>query len=772
MLLIMVALDMAKEIIHTEVDGRQLKLSNLNKVLYPSTKITKAEIIQYYLNIAPILLRYIRDRPLTVIRYPDGIQGKSFYSKDKPDWTPSWISSMLITHKEKSIDYLLAEDEATVVWLANLACLELHPMQFQSGAEMCPDMFIIDLDPDEALDFQKVKDAALRIRDFLSQYNYTPFIKTTGGKGLHIIVPITPTTKYERVSEIIKSLAGVFVNKYREEYTLQISKGKRKGKILIDIYRNHLTNTTVAPYSLRGKKDAPISTPIKWDELEGLNTSKKFNIRNIQERIDDVGDLWQQWRDYEVPLYDPSKVSVAVSEDKRLSDYIEKRNMKRTTEPPPLISVSFKDLFVLQLHNASNLHYDLRLEDKGILLSWAIPKGLPFKLGQKRLAIRTEDHPVRYLNFEGVIPKGEYGAGEMWIFESGKIKWDKKGSKSYSFELKGKEIKRSYHLYSIKKQNQWLIECQSTGNYINSSATVKPMLAESSRKIPRAKEIKYEVKWDGIRVLIYIIDQTVSILSRSGRDITSQFPELHVVDKFDVEHCVLDAEIVVLDGEGRPLFHEVISRMHSKGERNILRLSKTKPVTCYCFDLLSLDGIDVAHIPLKKRREWLSTILSVGTYYRLSESFDDGQMLFDAIEKKGMEGIMAKDQSSQYEVGRRSKSWIKIKCRTMDEALVIGYTEGEGDRTGMIGALHLAKEEKDGKLRYMGKVGTGFDQKKLKWLTELLKSLPSCDKMIDVKIEEAHRTHWVVPSLLCEVEYASLSSNGTYREPVFIKLNE
>lgn len=764
---------MPPKYIHTKIEGRALKLSNLEKILYPDIGITKAEVIQYYLDVAPHILKYIGDRPLTVIRFPDGIQGKSFYSKDKPKWTPDWIPGLKIEHEEKVIDYLVPTNKASVVWLANLACIELHPTQFVRRNDMKPDFFVVDLDPDEGLDFENVKEAAYHMRAFLSRYDYTSFLKTSGGKGLHLYIPVKPEVEFDILTKSVKDLTKIFISQYSKLYTLNISKAQRKGKILIDIYRNHLSNTTVAPYSLRGKKGAPVSMPITWDQLDELKTSAAFNIINYKTHLDQHGDVWSDWRNYEVSLHDQNQqLAVSIEDDGRLKEYVGKRDFKKTAEPIASISQNFTDQYVIQLHNASNLHYDLRLEDKGVLLSWAIPKGLPYKPGQKRLAIRTEDHPIRYINFEGVIPKGQYGAGEMWVFNNGKIKWVKKSAKSYHFTLESKKSSRTYRLFKTGREDQWLVEIDNDIKYTGYSNRIEPMLASASRSIPDASKYSYEVKWDGIRVLIYFENDEVRIMSRSGREITDRFPELQIPDCCKVEHAVLDAEIVVLDAQGRPLFHEVISRMHRKGKQPIAKAGKSKPVTCYIFDLISIDGWDIMHVPLDRRRKWLQTILKQGTYYRMSQSFADGQQLFDAIELQGMEGIMAKRKVSTYLPGTRSDNWIKIKSRKLEQCSIIGYTEGQGDRSGLFGAMHLVKWTEDKKMQYMGKVGTGFDQVKLKKLAQILFSIKKTAKPIEEKIEEEHKTVWIEPELSCEIEYATLSSNGTYREPVFIKLNE
>ncbi len=759
---------MAKTYVHTEIDGRKVKLSNLEKVLYPSKEITKAQVIQYYLGISQYILPHIEDRALTVIRYPDGIHKQKFYSKDKPDWTPDWLNSIKIEHDDKTIDYVICDDKASLCWLANLACLELHPMQYQVKHQPNPDHFIFDLDPDEALHFDRVKEAAMRLKPFLEKYGYHPFVKTSGGKGLHLYVPIEPAWDFTAVSDMVKALAGTFVSQHSDLYTLQIPKAKRKGKILIDIYRNHSTNTTVAPFSTRGKTGAPVSLPVHWDQLESIASSDQYNINNYQAYLDEYGYAWDGWREKAAGLHNQRMESVQTEElSPKLEAYLEKRNFSSTPEPVPTLAKKNQNRYCIQLHDASNLHYDLRLEHEGVLLSWAIPKGLPYENGVKRLGIRTEDHPIKYLDFEGVIPKGEYGAGRMWICEKGKIEWIEQTEKKYSFRLSHRKG-ASFHLFRTKN-SQWLIEAKLDKPYVQMQP--KHMLAEAAKDIPKADQYSYEVKWDGIRVFIILRDDQIKILSKSGRDITAQFPELWHTDRFKVEQGVFDGEIVVLDSRGAPVFSDVISRMHTTGERAIQSLSQRKPAVCYLFDAVQIDGKDIAHFSNEKRREWLDCVLKSGESYRYSDSFPDGAALFAAIESKGMEGIMAKQKKAAYQYGTRCRHWLKIKSRSSADCYIIGYTQGKGDRSAVFGALHLAQMDGD-EIRYMGKVGTGFDMAKLKRLYETFSQVEKIVKPIKDKIEEERRTVWIKPEYQCEISYASMTSNDTYREPVFVKLIE
>lgn len=756
---------MAKQYIHTEVEGRKIKLSNLNKVIYPSVNVSKAEIIQYYIGIAPYILPHLVDRPLTVIRFPDGIDKQSFYSKDKPKWTPDWLSSALIKHDEKSINYVICDDAASLCWLANLACLELHPIQYMMQNQPNPDHFIFDLDPDEALGFDVVKQAALRLKPFLEQYGYTPYIKTSGGKGLHIYVPIEPSWSFDILTATVKSLAGLFVSNYSSEYTLQIPKAKRKGKVLIDIYRNHLSNTCVAPFSLRGKVGAPVSLPIHWEHVEDLEKSAAYTIHNYKDYLDTHGNAWADWRTKQAGLHDQKiKEAIALTDTSKLKSYLSKRDFSNTPEPIPEVPAGDQKRYCIQLHDASNLHYDLRLEQNGVMLSWAVPKCLPTTNGMKRMAINTEDHPIKYLDFEGIIPKGQYGAGSMWVVEKGTIEWKEKSEKKYKFILsKRKDI--VYNLFRTK-DNQWLIEASTDRGPLD---VPKPMLADGTKEIPKPKQYTYEVKWDGIRVFVALNNDKIKIYSRSGRDITKQFPELWDPSRFKAEQGLFDGEIVVLNKEGVPIFADVISRMHTAGEGGIERASKSKPVACYLFDMVQLDGKEYYKESNERRRELLDCVLKSGEYYRFSQDFPDGQGLFEAIKAKGMEGIMAKEKSAPYLPGTRCRHWLKIKVRSNEECYIIGYTKGKGDRVAVFGALHVARITTEG-ISYKGKVGTGFDMATLKKYFDLFSDVNKTVKPITETIEEESRTVWIEPVYRCEVQYASMTPNGTYREPVFVKL--
>ncbi|MBK9735328.1 MAG: non-homologous end-joining DNA ligase [Saprospiraceae bacterium] len=750
----------------TNIDGINVKLSNLDKVLWPEDGITKAEIIQYYLSVFNDISPLINDRPLTLIRYPDGIHGNKFYSKNAPDFTPEWVSCCLID----DINYVCVQKSADLVYLANLASLELHAMTIRCPKTLYPDTMIFDLDPSVGVSFELVKEICIELSGQLIDLGYHAHIKTSGSKGLHIYVPIIPQYTKDQVFDTAKEIGQKFIEKNKMT-TLRINKEKRQGKILIDIYRNHQGQTCVAPLSTRAKKNAPVSMPLNIDDLSWVMSADQFNIHNALEYL----NKQKPWNNYSqlqtilhgqknIPHYDISQSS--------LEEYNLKRDFSKTSEPKfnrPVTSEMTSKRYVIQKHDAQNLHYDLRLEENGALVSWAIPKCLPTKPGIKRLAVRTEDHPLEYLTFEGVIPKGEYGGGTMWVFDHGSYHVIKKDNTSYRIILSGGAITGEYVIYHTQ-DNKWIIERSSAEKEM--VRNLSPMLAEQSLKIPDAHDFFFELKWDGIRATVIKQGQSAKILSRTGKDITSQFPEItEKLLALDAEETILDGELISPDEKGAPIFANIISRMHTKHPSFIASMVHSCPVVLYLFDLLYLDGIDCQNLPIERRREWMEVIVQKSDKIRISESMEDGKALFEAAKSLGLEGIMAKKKQSKYTAGKRSSDWLKIKIRALMDTVIIGYTKGKGDRIERFGAMHIGKYE-NGKLVYLGKVGTGFDTSKMKELDTLLKTQKIISKPIQEFVEEEYNTVWIEPALECEVQYASITPNGTLREPVFYRLKE
>ncbi len=761
-----------------QVGKRKLELSNLNKVLWPEDGVLKAELIQYYLSIAPTILPHIRGRPLSLVRFPDGIHGETFFQKNLPDWVPDWLESVEIGDAKKTINYVIATEDASLVWLANMACIELHQMHCRAKHRDHPDYFVFDVDPPDGTPWAQIAEIGEGLRGTFERHGYHAFVKTTGRKGLHVVTPIEPRWDFDTVFQACEAIAKPFVAANSKTCTLRIQKDQRDNKILIDIYRNRPSQTIVAAYSARGLPGATVSMPLKWEQLHTMEGIRDFHVRNVPEIVKRDGDAWEGIEAFAVELHThrsapkPTKKLAKSGKHKtpeQLKSYEKKREFTKTPEPAPQPLEEGTNRFVVHRHHASRLHYDLRLEKDGVLKSWAVPKGLPPRPGIKRLAIQTEDHPIEYLNFEGTIPKGEYGGGDMWVYASGKYEVTKDKKDSTYVRLSSKAVNGEYRIIPTRgnenllervdaPQTDWLVE------------PVEFMLADLSDQVPKGDWL-YEVKWDGIRAMIALDEGVVRIRSRNQNDITVAFPELTSAESFRATCGLFDCEIVCLDKSGMPVFKDVINRMRQNTEGAIARAKSKHPAVCYVFDCLYLDGRPLLNEPLERRREWMADAVKKDSSYRVSQVVEDGQALFDAAHEAGLEGIMAKKRASVYTPGRRNDAWLKVKSRRTMDCIVIGYTKGKGDRATTFGALHIA-EKRDAEWHYLGKVGTGFDDKTLASVAESVKSLREAKRPFKEKPIDDNVSVWVEPKLWCEVQYASITPNGTLREPVFVRMRE
>jgi len=766
---------MAKKRIHVEVGKYKLELSNLDKVLYPEGEILKAQVIEYYLTLAPTILRHIKGRPLSLVRYPDGIYGEQFFQKNRPDWTPDWIDYIRLG-KERKKEYIVAREEATLVWLANLACLEIHQIHSFSEYADKPDYIVYDLDPPEGKDdFEEVKSLAFSLKEELEQLDYHVFVKTTGGKGLHLITPLEVNYSFDECFDTAKKIAEAFIRKHKNT-TLHLNKEARKGRVLIDIFRNKSSQTIVSPYSLRGRAGAPVSAPITWEQLQDIQGAQELTIALVKDMVLNDGDPWEDIRSWAVPLHtDTQRRSVYKNlpqnpkhkSPEQLAEYEHKRDFGKTPEPYVPEDDGRGNRFVIQRHHASHLHYDLRLEQDGVLKSWAVPRGMPPVPGVKRLAVQTEDHPLEYLSFEAEIPKGQYGGGMMWIYAAGRYEITKEKKNGFYFRLSGPQINAEYRMH-LMKNKEWLLERVDKPQQNFLEMDVQPMVAEALKKPPKGN-YRYEVKWDGIRVMITLNEGKMIIRSRNMNDITAQFPELNIPEEaFRVINGVFDGEIVCLDPQGRADFRKVIKRLMTKKQMEIDYQVRKNPAYCYLFDVPYLDGRSLVNDPWTRRREWLKDSFRKNTPYRFSEDIEDGQALFEAAKTMGIEGIMAKDPLGKYYPGKRSTAWYKVKVKNTVDAFVIGYTKGEGDRERYFGSLHLVELEGD-QLAYRGRVGTGFTDKLLAELKDYFDSLEVTEKPISEKVSE--ESVWFRP-VPCEIEYTSLTKDKHYRDAVFKRLRE
>jgi bifunctional non-homologous end joining protein LigD len=421
------------------VAGHEIELTNLDKVMYPETGFTKGQVIDYYTRVSRWLLPHLKDRPITQVRFPNGVTGKHFYEKNAPSFTPKWIETFSVprTSREATIRYILINDLAALVWSATMANLEIHPFLARAPRLDTPTMVVFDLDPGEGADILASCEVALMVRELLDRLKLESVVKVSGSKGIHLHVPLNTPVTYEATQPFAKSIAEALEREHPDLVVSEMAKAKRKGKVFVDWSQNSEGKSTVAVYSLRAKREKPfVALPISWDELKravkkGDPRALFFEPEQSLRRVEKQGDLFAPVLKLKQQLPKPfldlqsGAPTRSPARDGSLETYRQKRDFSLTPEPPPAIKRTPKKaaeigrLFVIQKHAASHLHYDLRLEMNGVLKSWAVPKGPPYEPREKRLAMAVEDHPMEYARFEGIIPAGQYGGGTVMVWDIG-----------------------------------------------------------------------------------------------------------------------------------------------------------------------------------------------------------------------------------------------------------------------------------------------------------------------------------------------------------------
>ncbi|MBV8217983.1 MAG: DNA ligase D [Solirubrobacterales bacterium] len=469
----------------------------------------------------------------------------------------------------------------------------------------------------------------------------------------------------------------------------------------------------------------------------------------------------------------------------KLSTYRAKRDFAETSEPAGGDREADGHRFVVQEHHATRLHWDLRLEHDGVLASWAIPNGIPADPKDNRLAVRTEDHPLEYLEFHGEIPKGQYGAGTMTIWDQGTYDVHKWEDRKVEVTFHGERLRGRYGLFPIGKpgdsKDDWMIHRMDPPEDPDREPIperIVPMMARPSSTLPRdEKRWSFEVKWDGVRAIAYVQPGRLRLESRNLNDITDTYPEVRgLVGALGMHEAVLDGEIVAFDysdpAHPRPSFERLQSRMNVSAPAAIRRLMRGTPVVYAIFDLLYLDGHSLMDLPYSERRERLESLALSGSAWRVPAAHPgNGKQLLEATATQGLEGVVAKRIDSRYEPGRRSGNWLKIKNTLRQELVIAGWIPGEGRRTDRIGALLVGYYE-EGKLRYAGRVGTGFTEKTLEDLRKRLVPLKRDKSPFDVAPKLPRQAVFVEPRLVAEVEFREWTSERVMRAPSFKGLRD
>jgi bifunctional non-homologous end joining protein LigD len=438
------------------VGGHRITLTHLDKVLYPKTGTTKGDVLTYYAAISEVMLPHVRDRPATRKRWVDGVgtqtkPGSVFFQKNLDDSTPSWVKRRTIQHRDHSNEYPLVNDLATLTWLGQIAALEIHVPQWKfgrTGQAKNPDRLVLDLDPGPGAGLAECAEVARFAREILIGMGLDPMPVTSGSKGIHLYAALDGRQTTDEVSRVAHELARSLETDHPELVVSDMKKSVRAGRVFVDWSQNNGNKTTIAPYSLRGRLLPTVAAPRTWRELESPDLAH-LDFEEVMKRVKKQGDI--------------------LTDLDRLAAYRGKRDATKTPEPVPAARTKRSkprtggNTFVIQEHHASRLHWDFRLEHDGVLVSWALPKGVPTDYKQNHLAVQTEDHPLDYGSFEGDIPKGEYGGGHVDIWDSGTYQLEKwRDGSEIIATLQG--VRHGTHKYALihtggegKADQNWLI---------------------------------------------------------------------------------------------------------------------------------------------------------------------------------------------------------------------------------------------------------------------------------------------------------------------------
>ncbi len=791
------------------IEGHRLKLTNLDKVLYPESGTTKGDVIDYYARVAPALITHAANRPATRKRWVHGVgttenPGEMFFQKNLDERsTPQWVRRRDIQHSDHVNTYPLVNDLATLTWLGQIGALEIHVPQWQfgrTGVRKNPDRLVLDLDPGPGAGLAECAAVAQFARAILRDMGLDPMPVTSGSKGIHLYAALDGRQSSDDVSLVAHELARALEADHPDLIVSDMKKVLRDGKVFVDWSQNSGAKTTITPYSLRGRSQPTVAAPRSWREIASADL-QQLGYREVIKRLAKRGDLLADLTAGHRASLEPTPERMAgfiQAADDRLATYRGMRDGSKTPEPVPdeAPPTSTGNSFVIQEHKARKLHYDFRLEHDGVLVSWAIPKGVPTDLAHNHLAVQTEDHPLAYGQFEGVIPAGQYGAGEVTMWDRGTYDVEKwRDGKEVIATLHGE--KHGSHRYALIQtggrdgnDNSWLIHlmksvedqpvrtarADSRRKVVGGTRSVRsstpralsPMLASAGTvgELGESSDWAFEMKWDGIRCIAHVTDGTARLSSRNGVDITASYPELAGLPGAIRGEAVLDGEIVALNKAGRPDFGLLQSRMNVMKPTDVAKVAALAPVQFVIFDILELDGESTQDRPYVERREILESIVRPDATIQVPPVLDGDVASAVATSRTlGLEGVMAKRRDATYLPGKRSRSWLKLKHTLAQEVVIGGWRPGSGARAHRIGSLLMGIPESGG-LRYVGRIGSGFSEKQFDALEAKFRRLERASSpFTELPADDASDAHFITPNLVGEVLFAEWTPTGKLRHP-------
>jgi len=776
--------------------GIEVELSNLDKVLYPATGTTKGEVIDYFTTIAPALLPHIAGRPVTRKRWPNGVSEPSFFEKNLAAHAPTWLDRAAQKHAGRGdrvrpgggslrnhagpastaipyrdVVYPLIDSVAGVAWLGQQAALEIHvPQWVFTNSERGPiTRLVFDLDPGPGAGLAECALVAVWIRDTVRDAGLDAYPVTSGSKGIHVYVPLDRTLSARGASTVAKQVATGLERLHPDLVTATMAKAARPGRVFLDWSQNNPSKTTIAPYSLRGRTYPTVAAPRSWAEIEDHKRLRHLTFDEMLARWREHGDALaglDAHLPHDATTGTSRDAAVGASTD-ALGTYRSMRDPARTPEPVPagVPTPGPGDRFVVQEHHARRRHWDLRLERDGVLVSWAVPKGPPTTSDENRLAVHTEDHPLEYLDFRGTIPKGQYGAGEMTIWDAGTYETEKWREDEVIVRLHGTRLDGRYALIQTNG-NQWLLHLMKPepgAPVVNGGRRgpvelphgLTPMLASPGDVTTLdAGEWAFETKWDGFRLIAEIADGAVTLRSRAGNIVTGRYPRLAALGAELAGHrAILDGEAVVFDD-------------HGVANLGLLQADASGAVFV-AFDILYLDGTSLVRKRYSDRRRVLEALKGRSPSLIVPPRLDgSGAEALRYSQEHGMEGVVAKRLDSVYLPGRRGQSWVKTRNWRTQQVVIGGWRRSD---VRQFASLLVGVHHED-RLYYVGRVGTGFSEQEMAELSSRMHRAERKTSPFDNELtpDERKDATWVTPRITGTVRYMNWTESGRLWHPAWI----
>jgi len=687
-------------VVHLDVAGQDVKVTNPDKVLYPETGTIKQDIIDYYRAIAPALIPHVADRPVTLKRWPEGTGGQMFFQKSAGAGTPDWVKTHPLQHENSVKDYVMVDDEPTLAWLGQMGALELHVPQWQfdaAGQPAKPDRFVLDLDPGEGAGLAECAEVARLARPLLQAMGLDPMPVTSGSKGIQLYARLPGTETSAEVGEVAHELARKLQREHPDLVVSDQKKTLRRGKVLVDWSQNNGKKTTIAPYSLRGLAAPTVAAPRTWAELDDPNL-RQLTYQEVLQRYQQDGDLLAALDGAEAHRLPVVSRAARRGPAATTGDPKPRGPAATTGDPKPRLASAQAD----EVHGRRSTKTTRRRQ----------PKDAENRHSAIGSAAQPADQGAESRPASALVPPTPMLASMASGADQRMLRADAARTEhQWSFEMKwdGDRVLAIVEPGPAGHPVARLLSRNGIDVGAKYAASDNPKLAGYAKKIP-------------------------ALLDALASQVRAPLP------------VVLDAELVALDAKGRPDF-------------SLLRKSAGEP-QLMVFDVLRIGDRDLTAEPYHERRTQLEAALAAEPPINIPPAFDGTlDAALAASAQFRLEGVMAKRRAATYQPGARSKDWLKIKHHKMQEVVVVGWRPrhaGEpNEDVNRAGALLLAIPGADGTLRYVGKVGTGFtDAQRREVVTELADLKASEPPVSDVPRADAKDARWVRPERVGEVEFA------------------